>query len=112
MIDRLTIHNWLQTLGIIGTVAIIGVQIISDLDARKVEATLNFVVSTSNDYRDIDFKYAERVEGRLQKLSKNKVHFILCENEDADLEVRNMLAVFEWVSVGIREGGQSIPILK
>ena len=104
-IKKYDINSWLQTFGVIATVAVIGCQIIGDLHSRKIEATLDFVVSSSNDYRAVDFKYCDRAKGTLNKLSVEKVQYILCEDKESDLEVRNMLAVLEWISVGIREGG-------
>jgi len=105
--DKSEIHRWLQTgaliAGVIATVALI----VGDLNARRVEATLKFVVDTAREYRKIDFEHSERKDGELQPLTLDKAIEILCDskNKEKDEDIRNMLAQFEWMAIGVRKGG-------
>ena len=112
-----TVGITVQAVAVILSLSMIYYQVNSDLDRRKVESTIQTFISSSRDYRKIDF-----VNARKDIIPDDRVKYLLCHDEqmrglgrnyedlahgEEILSARNMFAELEWQAVGVRQGALS-----
>jgi hypothetical protein len=98
-----TIKEWQTMIAVILTASLLSLQFYGNMQAKRVDANIDFLLKTAKVYREIDFKYTHK-NGELEDLTETAAKEIFC-TEEKNREARNMLAEFEWMAVGVRRGG-------